>query len=74
MANFVLLIAVLLAGASFVSYTAQDIAAAGYGEKWTSDVCLAAPIACQSPHQVAYIAAGFTGLWILMKFVAALRD
>jgi hypothetical protein len=74
MANFVLLIAVLLAGASFVSFTAQDVAAAGYGENWASDFCMAAPIACQSPHQMAYIAAGFTGLWLLMKFVAALRD
>ena len=73
MASFVLLIAVVLAAVSFVSYTAQDIAAAGYGQNWASDVCLAAPIACQSPNQMAYLAAGFAGLWILMKFVAALR-
>jgi len=26
------------------------------------------------PQQMAYIAAGFTGLWILMKFISALRD
>ncbi len=74
MANFVLLIAVVLAGASFVSYTAQDIAAAGYGQNWASDACSLAPFACQSPHQMAYVTAGFTGLWILMKFVSALRD
>jgi hypothetical protein len=49
MANFVLLIAVLLAGASFVSFTAQDIAAAGYGQSWASDFCWAAPLACQRP-------------------------
>ena len=36
MANFVLLIAVLLAASSFVSFTAQDVAAAGYGENWAS--------------------------------------
>jgi len=73
-ATFVLLIAVLLAAASVVSYTAQDIAAAGYGENWASNVCSAVPLACQSPHQMAYVAAGFTGLRILMKFVSALRD
>jgi hypothetical protein len=74
MANFLLLIAVLLAGASFVSFTAQDVAAAGYGQNWANDFCWAAPLACQCPHQMAYVAAGFTGLWILVKFVSALRD
>ena len=73
MANFVLFIAVLLAGASFVSFTAQDIAAAGYGQNWASDFCSAAPFACQSPYQMAYIAAGFTGLWVLVILVAALH-
>ena len=73
MANFVLLTAVLLAAASFVSYTAQDIAAAGYGQNWATDVCYAVPLACESPQQTAYVAAAVTGLWILLKFVAALR-
>lgn len=73
MANVVLLMAVLLAGASFVSYTAQDVAAAGYGQNWASDVCYAVPLACQSPQQTAYFAAGLSGLWILLKFVIALR-
>ncbi len=73
MGNSLLLIAVFLAAASFVSYTAQDIAAAGYGQNWANDVCLAAPFACQNPHQMAYVAAGFAGLWIVMKFVSALR-
>jgi hypothetical protein len=57
-----------------LSYTALDIAAAGYGENWARDVCYAVPFACQSPQQMAYVAAGFAGLWILLKFVAALRD
>ncbi|MFY9759403.1 MAG: hypothetical protein WB772_07140 [Xanthobacteraceae bacterium] len=68
MANFVLLIAVLFATASFVSYTA-----AGYGQNWASDVCYAMPLACQSPQQMAYVAAGLAGFWILLKFVSALR-
>lgn len=74
MANFILLITVILAGASFVSYTAQDIAAAGYGENWASDACSLAPFACQNPQLMGYVSGGFAGLWILMKFVAALRD
>lgn len=73
MANFVLLTAILLAAASLVSYASQDIAAAGYGQNWASDVCYAVPLACQNPQQTIYVAAGFTGLWILLKFVAALR-
>jgi hypothetical protein len=51
MANSVLMIAVLLATSSFVSYTAQDIAAAGYGQNWANDVCWAAPFACRNPHR-----------------------
>jgi len=74
MANFILTITVALAAVSFISYTAQDIAAAGYGENWASAACSLAPFACQSPQATAYAAAGFAGLWILMKFVAALRD
>ncbi len=44
MANFVLLIAVLFATASFVSYTA-----AGYGQNWASDVCYAMPARLSKP-------------------------
>lgn len=73
MANFILLVTVVLAGTSFVSYTAQDIAAAGYGENWAREACSLAPFACQSPQLTAYIATGLAGLWIVMKFVAALR-
>ena len=74
MANFILLITVVLAGTSFVSYTSQDIAAAGYGESWARSACSLAPLACQNPQLTAYAAAGFAGLWILMKLAAALRD
>ncbi len=74
MANFILLMTVVLAATSFVSYTAQDIAAAGYGEAWASSACSLAPFACQDPQLMAYVSAGLAGMWILMKFVAALRD
>ena len=74
MANFILSITVLLGATSLVSYTAQDIAAAGYGQAWASSACSLAPFACQSPQLTAYVAAGLAGLWVLMKFAAALRD
>lgn len=74
MANFILWMTVVLAGTSFVSYTAQDIAAAGYGENWASQACSLAPFACQNTQLTAYCSAGLAGLWILMKFAAALRD
>jgi len=74
MANFILLVTVVLATASFVSYTAQDVAAVGYGQAWASSACALAPFACQNPQLMAYGAAGLAGLWVLMKFVAALRD
>jgi len=74
MANFVLLMTVVLAGTSFVSYTAQDIAAAGYGGNWASQACSLAPLACRSPQLTAFIAAGCGGLWLVLKFAAVLRD
>jgi hypothetical protein len=74
MANFILLITVVLGATTFISYTAQDIAAAGYGEGWATSACSLAPFACQNPQLMAYLSAGLAGLWILMKFAAALRD
>lgn len=69
MANFILLITVVLGATSFVSYTA-----AGYGGGWATSACSLAPIACQNPQLMAYVSAGLAGFWILMKFAAALRD
>jgi hypothetical protein len=73
MANFILLSAILLGTASFVSFTA----AGGFGIadfNWASDMCFAAPLACHNPHPMALAAAGLAGLWIVMKFVSALGD
>ena len=73
MANFILLSAILLGAGSFVSYTA----AGGFditGLNWANDMCFATPLPCHSPEQMALAAAGLVGLWIVMKFVSALRD
>ena len=71
-ANFVLLAAVLLAVASFLALNAREFASAGLN--WVTGVCSAAPLVCDHPHQATYVAAGLGGLWVLMKFVSALRD
>jgi hypothetical protein len=72
MANFILLIAIVLGGASFVSFTATNLGADG--PSWASDVCLAAPLVCQSPQPMVFATAGFAALWIAIKLVSALRD
>lgn len=72
MANFILLIAIVLASANFVlsygSYLGSD------GLVWTDTICWAAPLACQSPQQLNYVAVGLAGAWVVMKLVSALRN
>jgi hypothetical protein len=72
MANFILLVAILLASASYVALNASILSADGL--TWATDACLAAPLACNNPRLIAYVATGLGGLWILMKLVSALRD
>jgi hypothetical protein len=71
MANFTLFLAILCAGASFVFYTAANIASGGAG--WASSVCSTARVFCHSPLQMGYVAAGLAALWVVMKFVSAVR-
>lgn len=73
MVNLILFVCVLLAGGSFVSFTAENITSAGYGQNWASDVCGAAPFACGNPQLMGYVAVGFAALWLVMKFVSAAR-
>jgi hypothetical protein len=72
MANFILLSAIVLGGASFVAFTAAGSLGSD-AFHWASSVCSAAPLACYSPQPMALAAAGLAGLWIVMKFVSALR-
>lgn len=71
-ANFVLWGAVVLAATSYVAVNAASLES--YGLDWGTDICSAVPFVCNNPHQVFYLAAGLGGLWILMKFMSALRD
>ena len=72
MANFILLIAIVLASASFVLSYGNYLGADGL--VWTGDICWVAPFVCQSPQQLNYIAAGLAGAWVVMKLMSALRN
>ena len=74
MAGFVLLIAVLLAGLSYTSFTARSASAHFYGPNWATKLCSSASGLCEYPYEVAYAAAGLVALWLLMKFVSAVKD
>jgi hypothetical protein len=74
MAGLLLLIATLLAFASYTSYTAKSAIAASDGLNWATNVCSSIPQFCKYPHEMAYTAAGLAGLWVLMRFVSAIRD
>jgi hypothetical protein len=67
MANFILLLAIICAAASFVLFTAD-------GTGWVNDMCSTARSLCHSPQQVAYAAVGLAGLWIVLRIVSAVRD
>ncbi len=71
MANLILLAAIILAGASFTSFTAMDASGA---QNWATSLCYAAPPFCEYPRQMAYAAAGLAVLWLVMVFVSAVRD
>ena len=70
--NFILFLAILSGGGSFLFFTAAKEAADG--PNWASDVCKAAGSLCYSPQQLAFVAAGLAGLWIVAMFVSAIRD
>jgi hypothetical protein len=71
MANLLLLLAILCAGASYAFYTADS--ATGDVPNWASDVCSSARTLCHNPQQMAIAAVCLAGLWILIKFTSALR-
>lgn len=72
MANLLLLLAVVLVGAS-VLFTNTVTAALGY-PGWISNACETVPFLCNNSQQLAIAAAVFGALWIIAKLVAALRS
>jgi hypothetical protein len=69
MANFILLLAILSATASFVAFNANVA-----GSNWGNEICSAASPLCHYPQQLAFAAAGLAALWIMIKFVSAVRN
>jgi hypothetical protein len=72
MKSFILLLAIICAGASIGFYVVND--AVGNVPNWAYDVCSAARQLCHSSQQLAYAAAGLAALWVMMKFWSAVRD
>jgi hypothetical protein len=73
MAGFVLLVAILLAATSYTTFTARSVALHSHGPNWATNLCSSAHQLCQYPDQMAYAAASLAALWVLMKFVSAIR-
>jgi hypothetical protein len=73
MASFILLIAVVLAVASYTAFTAHSVAIYSDGPNWATNFCLSTHQLCHYPYETAYAAAGLAGLWLLVKFVSAIR-
>jgi hypothetical protein len=72
MANLLLLLAVVLAGAS-VLFTNTVTAALGY-PGWISNVCSSFPLLCNNSQQLAVAAGVFGALWVIAKLLSALRS
>jgi hypothetical protein len=72
MKNFVLFVAIVCGGASFLFYTAAR--EAPDGSNWAGQVCKAASSLCHSPQLLAFTAAGLGALWLVVMFVSAIRD
>lgn len=72
MTNLILVLAVVCAGASYAFYTAND--AVGAVPYWATDACSAAQMLCRNPEQIGFAAAGFAALWLVIKFLSAVRD
>jgi hypothetical protein len=72
MKNFILFVAMVCGGASFLFYTAAR--EAPDGSSWAIQVCRAANSLCQSPQLLAFTAAALIALWVVAMFVSAIRD
>jgi hypothetical protein len=72
MRNFILFVAIVCGGASFLFFTAAKEASGG--PDWASQVCKAASSLCHSPQLLAFAAAGLAALWLVAMFVSAIRD
>lgn len=74
MAVTFLIIAVLLAGASYASFSASANIAHTAAPNWAFHVCTQSPLICSYPSQTAYAAAALGGLALVMTVLSFLRN
>jgi hypothetical protein len=72
MKNFILVLAIVCAGAYVVFLSAAKEAADG--PNWASDVCKVGRSFCHDPQLLVYVAAGLAALWLIAVFVSAIRN
>lgn len=72
MRNFILFLAIVCGGSSFMFFNAAK--EASDGPNWASSVCSSAKVFCQDPMQLTYGAAGLAVLWLVIGFLSAIRN
>jgi hypothetical protein len=65
-----LFLALVCGAASFVLYSDSQFVRGG----WAAQLCKSAGSFCHEPQELAYVAVGLLGLWLLMVFLTAIRD
>jgi hypothetical protein len=69
--NFLLFLAILSSGSWFLLYNAGELTGDVH---WANSVCSVAGSLCSNPQPLAWAALGFVVLWLVIKFVSAVRD
>jgi hypothetical protein len=70
MKSFILFLALVCGGVSFLLYTDKQFISGN----WAPQICRSAGSLCHDPHLLDSAAAGLVALWLLMVFVSAIRD
>jgi hypothetical protein len=71
MKSFILFVAIVCGGGSFLFFTAAKEAS---NASWATQVCRDAGWFCHNPQLLAFAAVGLFGVWALAMLVTAVRD
>jgi hypothetical protein len=69
--NFLLFLAILCSGSWFLLSNAGELTNEA---RWANSMCSAAGSLCSNPQPLAWAALGIAVLWLVIKFVSAVRD
>ena len=69
--NFLLFLAILCSGSWFLLSNAGELTNEA---RWANSVCSAAGSLCSNPQPLAWAALAIAVLWLVIKFVSAVRD